>query len=582
MADFPLDESDEINRLWAKVGASPSEPDAFLNFNPAPDPQAGQQIVRDAVALLKRRHSQEEGYWSEVLTAKERALAMSKERQARLELELSALRARLQIEDASKLQQTAELEAQMRAVHESLEADRKRYEDEIRGLRALLDQARQRVAADTARTQKERQGWESKEQQYLIELAEYQALTQRLREESSQSAQQGERLSASLKEAKNAIEKTLSELLRERQLREETDKEKTAALRKVEEVQKHFEELSRLWEEERAQWRELWDRERSTWESQRSEFAQWEENLRKEREQWLSEVKAKEQDQLRFTDEMTRTLRLSAEATSKMTSVTRAIQEAAQKAPFLPAPVWRAMALAAAMLAVAYPAWRYASRYHFKEVSALALPAGNPTALGYDGALIWTADWDGTLKAFDPQNPQAPARTVALGVAAQPYRPVGLAFDGEYLWTADASQARILRQRAANPDQIVSARPSPGPAPTALAFDGQALWSYDAANKALYRHGVDESSAKAYSLDPDVVVTAMAWVQGELWVFDSKSKALMVFRFKDENFHFTDRYTLPDAVTGLAVAGLTNGRGHRLLWVLSASPRGTQLERYAF
>ncbi len=582
MSDLPLDESQEINRLWAKVSAASSEPESFLSFEDRPaSTTGGREAVWEAVSLLKRQHGQEARYWSEILAAKERALNAGKERQQRLQVEVEALRARLQLDDATKLQRTAEIEARMRAVYSSLEEERKRGEEEIRGLRALLEQARQRIAAENARAQQERGQWDRKEQQYLLDIAELQAMATRLQAEAGESSQKSLKLSESLKEAKNAVEKTLSELLKERQQREQVDREKSEALRKVDEVQKHLEGLSKLWEEERAQWRELWDRERSAWESQRSEFATWEDSLRKERESWLAQVQAKEQDQLKFTDAMTRTIRESTEATSKISALMRAAGEASRRRAKVPIWVWKCAAAAAAILAVAYPAWRYESRYHFKEVSAQVLPAGNPSALAYDGALLWTAQWDGTLEAYDPRNPQAPVREVKVN-AAPPYHPVGLAFDGEYFWSADAAQARILRHRAARPEEVVETRPSPGPAPTALAYDGRSLWSYDAANKALYRHGLDEASYKAYSLDPDLVVTAMAWVGSELWVFDSKTRALLVYRFASDVFHYEARYPLGRTVVGLATAGLTDGRGKRRLWLLSPSARGEQLERFSF
>src|SRR5262245_39014452 len=196
------------------------------------------------------------------------------------------------------------------------------------------------------------------------------------------------RLGDSLKEAKNALEKTLAELLCERQIRDEVEKERAVALKKVDEIQNHFTELSKLWEEERGQWRDLWDRERSTWEAQRMEFASWEENLRKEREAWHTELKAKEQDQLKFTEQMSEMLRQATETSTKITKVLRSLGLAAPA----PGQKWgpsrpvRYAALVLAFAAAALPVYKYLTRLEFKFESSTPVDLSNPTAMTYDGA----------------------------------------------------------------------------------------------------------------------------------------------------------------------------------------------------
>ena len=83
MAEFTPDElGREIDELWARVGTStplgPSErpsppPSSFID---APSPS--QEAAWDAMSLIKRQHRHQTTYWSEVLEAKERALAASR------------------------------------------------------------------------------------------------------------------------------------------------------------------------------------------------------------------------------------------------------------------------------------------------------------------------------------------------------------------------------------------------------------------------------------------------------------------------------------------------------------------------
>src|SRR5262249_31153869 len=154
------------------------------------------------------------------------------------------------------LQQTFDMQGKLDAAVADLEAERGRFEQEGASIRDILEQTRQRLNAETARWGQEQQQWERKEQQYLIDIGELQALSARVQQESGQSSEQIHRLSDTLKQAKNAIEKTLAEMLRERQLRAEADRERADAVKKVEAVQRHFDELSKAWNEERAQWRE--------------------------------------------------------------------------------------------------------------------------------------------------------------------------------------------------------------------------------------------------------------------------------------------------------------------------------------
>lgn len=579
----------EIDRLWARVSSfssteTPDFPPSSLNA-PAP---AG-SVAWETIDLLKKQHRHEILYWSDIVEAKEKALQELKLRQGAQESELRSLRQKLSADEGRVIGVELDMQAKLEASLSAINAERAAHEQEIRDLKGILDQTRERMAGEASRWKQEQREWEKKEQQYLLEMKELQDVSQRYQDRSVKASDESRRFGDSLKEAKNALEKTLSELLRERQIRDEAEKERVAAIKKVDDLQRHFEELSKLWEEERGQWRELWDRERSTWEAQRTEFASWEENLRKEREAWHGELKAKEQDQLKFTEHMTEVLRQSTETSSKLAAMMRTLglvnppRSQGGKGGPTRRLFWLAMALAAAAAAV--PVWKHLNRLQFKVESIHSVDLANPTALTYDGALLWVAEWSGNILALDPEDLHKPVRLARVGSVGA-YHPSALSFGGSFLWSADASQARILRHDSARPDIVLASRASPGPAPTALAFDGESLWSYDAANKAVYRHGSDETSYKAFAIEQDMVATAMAWVSGELWIFDSKSRRLLIFTYKENNFKLKDSHALGESILGLAAAG-SRGQGGlgRQLWALAgpnAQRAGHALIRYNY
>jgi hypothetical protein len=578
MAERPFDEFDglgkEIDRLWSKV-ASSSAPEYETGplAQPPTDASPSKVLAWEAVSMLKQRHSREARSWAEMVDAKDQALRSLRARVASLEADNAAMRGRLDEDSARVIEETGQARAQLEAAMSSFESERRQRDDEARALRALLEQARQRLAAEDARWKAEQRQWDKKEQQYLLDLRELSALASRHQKDSAASDDEARRLKDTLGEAKSALERTLAELLRERQTRAETEQERESALKKVGEAEKHLGELSKLWEEERAQWRELWDRERSTWEAQRQEFSSWEQRLRQEREKWHADLEAKEKDQLRFTDAMTQTLRETSELSERVKS---ALQPGGTSAWRGWSPRARALAAAAAVaLLAAPPAWRYASRRHLAVESTQAVALETPTAVAFDGTLVWISAWNGALTSYDPSKLDAPVRSAAPAAELGAYRPAGLAFGDGVLWTLDAAQARVIRHKASDPQRVLAARASPGPAPTALAFDGRALWSYDAANRALYQHGDDEASVKSFALEPDVVVTAMAWVAGDLWVFDAKARRLVEYRLEDGAFKRLRAEAFDRPVLSLAWASsLVDGKRRRQLWALEGPAGG--------
>jgi len=556
----PEDLQKEISRLWEKVGAA----SGAASFDVAPASSMGtfNDVAWETVAMLKSQYRRQERRWAELLDAREAALRALKERQGLMETELAALRERARTDDERVMAEVLDVGSRLDAAQKALEAERSNHERERRELRELADAARESVAAEAARWREEERRWQKKEQQYLLDLKELQALSGRRQEESARAEDSSRRYSDSLKEAKAALEKTLAELLRERRVRQETEEERAKAVKKISEVEKHFEELSRIWEEERAQWRELWDRERSAWESQRLEFSAWEENLRREREAWHSEITVKDQAQVKFAEQLTRNLRDSSATSEKLVAVMGRIAQLENRpagaAPPQPRPsrwrkAWPALALCCLFAALVLPLGRWFAAWTLKPLSIQNFALDNPTAMSAEGRLLWVSDWKGTLSVYDPQDLRSPARSASVvGIGA--YRPVAVAVGREIFYTLDAAQARVVRHRPDDPGSVLYAKAAPGPAPAALAWDGKALWSYDAVNKTLYRHGADESNAKAYPLEGDVVPTVLQWIKGKLWLYDSRSRRLKAYLFANDAF--TPLFSLDpeETVIGLAAA----------------------------
>mgnify|MGYP001562424582 CR=1 FL=1 len=570
----PEDLSREIERLWTRLGTV-----SDLASPPPVAPQAaGAELVWETVAMLKTQHRRREAALNEAIAAKEESLKLWRARAEAIQGETAELRARVDANDglvyAQHLDARQRLEGAARAIEQEREARR--------ALEAALDESRERIAAEVARAREAEALWAKRETQNLIDLKDIQSSAERRLQEAAQADQAVSALKGSLAEAKNALEKTLAELLLERHERVRVEEERARALKKTDEVEAHFKDLQRLWEEERAQWRELWDRERSTWEAQRQEFAQWEETLRREREAWHGELQEKEKSHLIFTDSLADKLRETTAAASLVAERMRRIENreerdqavsaqtnvAAGRATALRARRLRAAALAAAgavVIAISIPAWRWAAQWRYEPEATVPVAVPNASALAFDGTLLWIADWGGRLSALDPVDPRRVVQEVAVPSGGI-FRPTALAFGDGRMWTLDAARARLIRAKAARPEVVLAAIASPGPAPTALAFDGAALWSYDAANRALYRHAGDEATYQSYPLGDDVAPNALAWVDDRLWLNDTKSRRILVYALEGGRFMLKENHPSPDKATiGFAVLP---GKDGRRVWAL--------------
>lgn len=570
----PEDLSRDIERLWTRLGSASAEA-----APPASAPaSAGAELAWETVAMLKTQQRRREAALSDAIAAKEESLKLWRARAEALQAETDELRTRAEGSDELVYAQLLDAQQRLELAARALEHEK----EERRRMEAALEESRARITAEVERAREAEARWAKRETQSLIDLKDVQASAERRQQEAAQADQNVGALKGSLSEAKNALEKTLAELLLERHERARVEEERERALKKTDEVERHFNELQKLWEEERAQWRELWDRERSTWEAQRQELAQWEETLRREREAWHGELQEKEKSHLTFTDSLTGKIRETTVAAEQVAARMRQIEsreerdravsaqaaETAGRAASVRARRLRAAALALAgvlLIAAAVPAWRWGAEWRFTPEATAPVASLNPTALAFDGTLLWVADWGGRISALDPADPRRAVREIAVPSGGL-FRPVALAFGDGRMWTLDSARARLLRSLAARPESVVAAVASPGPAPTALAFDGASLWSYDAANRSLYRHASDEATYQAFPIEDDVVPNALSWVDGRLWLHDTKSRRIMIYALEDGRFALKEDHPSPDAATiGFAVLP---GAGGRRVWAL--------------
>ncbi len=556
MPEEPFGFEENLEDLWRKAESSSSE---FLIPLSGEAHAFPSQVAWDALSLVRQKSRREAEELSELLSSRYKALEESRQREAILKGEIQNLKSELSGQEAAILSGGLEAEGKIEAALKSIEEERKSHAIEKEKLKSLLAQTRERLSEQQKIIERQEEMWQKKEEEYLQSLREMQALTGRTQKESSTMSSELSKSSQSLREAKTALEKTLAELLEERHRLGEAEKDKAQALKKVSDLEKHLEELSKIWEQERAEWRELWDRERSAWQNQRAELSSWEENLRKERENWHADLEKKEAEHLRFTEAMNESVRESAEATAKLSSFMKRVSEKVEK-PSLAFKMmkrkgfWFSLIACASLGAGGYQVWNYLSRFHFRALSVQPVSLSSPTGLAFDGTLLWASDWDGDLKSFSPQKADVITRTAKV-LASKPYHPSSLTFAKGNLWSLDAAQARLIEHSPTDPAVVSESYPTPGPAPTALAFNGKSLWSYDAVNGLLYRHGSDPTQIQAFSLGSGMAVTAMAWVQGQLWAFDSKARELLVFKRQGSQMLLKARYPAHQTILGIVPSG---------------------------
>ena len=153
---------------------------------------------------------------------------------------------------------------------------------------------------------------------------------------------------------------------------------------------------------------------------------------------------------------------------------------------------------------------------------------------------------------------------------------VALAMSGDALYSLDAAQGRVVRHAIGRPSDVKALWPSPGPAPAVLAHDGKNLWSYDAVTRTFYRHLTEGADAVAenFRAELEVVPTAMAWRDGELWVYDSKGKQMVVFGLRGHALEPRKAAAFPAPALSLTMVFAPSDKGRSALELWALSPAG--------
>ena len=392
-----------------------------------------------------------------------------------------------------------------------------------------------------------------------------------------------------LAEAKEAVERTLSELLSERKNRQDADNKIKALEKNARELSDSLETAKANWDAERTQWRELWDRERSVWETHRQEFAVWEERLRSEREAWTARMREEEnkgvqaasgladllKDTSQWSEKVTQILKLYALKGVQLPQTFVSPSVTANTAPKKAFAKMTAAALAAMLIMASGVWWLYTFRahVHLKPAASYALDAANPTGLAVSKEGLWVSDGDKGLLLKDGKD--LSTLKIFNGAGAGPFRPAALAAALDGLWALDIAQLRFVKKDFKN-GAVIETVKTAGPAPQALACDGYNLWSFDAANGLLYKYSLDPKTGVAATFEiPGLKsLLAMQWRGSELWTLDSRG-VLARRGFKDGVFRLISSQKLKEPALAFLAAGPD-------FWTVerAAMPGGYELRRY--
>lgn len=508
-----------LNEMWKKVAGNEYVPDA------SPLPPDIRQSNLDTMRLLRDNFSKAEGDW--------KALVAGKDAQLRdLSAQLEETRAHLgeikqHYQEAREKMLNEELTAAL-GLEESkkiIDAQKKNHAREITLLKELLERTKTEMVSLQGRIdalRAERDEARRKADAASVEKADL--------------ADRAAGLQAKLADSKEAVEKTLAELLSERKNRRDDAAKMRDLETRIKDLSGSLESTKLNWDAERAQWREMWDRERSVWETHRQEFAVWEERLRSEREAWTLKMREAESKGVEHAAGLANVLKESSQWSEKVTQILKLYAVKGVELPsvfvsagpdqnFLKArrSVTRALALGlAGLMLLSVAAWQtyeWRAKVHYKPLSAAPLDLAHPAGLAVTREGVWLADWDRGLLLKDAKD-YATLRALAPA-AGEPMRAGALsAYDGG-LWTLDMAQLRYARQDGRD-GRLLETVKTPGPAPQGAAWDGYNLWAFDAASGLLYKYGLDPKAGPSatYRLEGVKSLASMQWYNGKLWVLD--------------------------------------------------------------
>ena len=513
----------QLNDMWKKVSGRDFVPDAA-----SPLPPDIRQADRDTMRFLRDNYTKAETEW--------RALIAAKDGQIRdLNAQLEETRAHL-----SEIKQHYQ-EAREKAINEEMaaavhleesgkliETQKKNHARELALLKELLERTKVEMVNLQGRIEalrKERDEWREKFTAQSVEKADL------------ADAKAG--LDAKLGDSKEAVEKTLAELLAERKNRRDDQAKMKDLEARIKDLGSQLETTRTNWDAERVQWREMWDRERSVWETHRQEFAVWEERLRAEREAWTIKMREAESKGVQNVAGLAEMLKETTQWSEKVTQILKlyALKGVELPSVFVSAApdqnfqkarrgVVRALAAGlAAMLLLGGAAWQihaWRAKVHYKLVATVPLDLPNPSGLAVTKDGVWLSDWNRGLSLKD-QKDLATVRVLPVP-AGEMLRPGALTASGDGLWTLDMAQLRYARQSPAD-GRVTDSAKTPGPAPQGAAWDGYNLWAFDASNGLLYKYGLEPAAGATatYALEGLKSLSCMQWVGGELWTIDTRN-----------------------------------------------------------
>lgn len=511
-----------LNELWKKVSGGDLAP------GEQPLPPDMRQANLDTMRLLRDNFSKAETNWRTLLAGKDAQLRDLTAQLEETRAHLSELKQHYQEAREKSLNEEMATALNYEESRKLLDAQKKNHAREIALLKDLLERTKTEIVglqtrADAVRAERDE--------------ARARATAAALDKQNLEDAKAA--LEAKLGDSKEAVEKTLAELLAERKNRRDDAAKMRDLEGQVKDLTGRLDAAKANWDAERTQWRELWDRERSVWETHRQEFAVWEERLRAEREAWTLKMREQEAKGVENAAGLANILKESSQWSEKVTQVLKLYALKGVELPSVfvsPSPdskfvaarrgVTRALALGlAGLILLSVSGWQFAvwrAKAHYKLLAAVPLDLPNPAGLAVTKDGVWLADWNRGLALKDIRDYST--LRVLPSPAGVPLRPGALSASDAGLWTLDLAQLRYARQDYKD-GSVKDSVKTPGPAPQGAAWDGYSLWAYDASTGLLYKYGLDPAAGAAatYQLDGLKSLACMQWVDGQLWTLDGKN-----------------------------------------------------------
>ncbi|HAH31299.1 MAG TPA: hypothetical protein DCL44_03180 [Elusimicrobia bacterium] len=564
----------QLEDMWQKVSGRKYVPDA-----PSLPSDIGSANL-DTLKLLKDNFSKADGEWRRLLEMKDSNLRELNARLEETKTHLAELRQHYHLAGEKLMNEELSAALNLEESKKTLATQKKNHAREITLLKEILERTKSEMISLGERVEalrRERDDWQKKFSEHSVFEAD-------LKDKAAG-------LEHKLGDAKEAVQRTLSELLAERKNHQDSENKIKALEKNAKELSAGLEAAKTNWDAERAQWRELWDRERSVWETHRQEFAVWEERLRSEREAWTARMREEENKGVQAASGLTTLLKDTSEWSEKVTQILKlyALKGVQLPQTFVlssvsanraPKKIFTSMAAAilAAVLIMTPLAWwlrNFRTQVHLKPVGGYALDVDNPSGLAGSKVGLWVADWNRGLLLKDRGD--LSTLRILNGAEDGPFRPAALAAAADGLWVLDMAQLRFVKKSFKDGTTLEIVK-TPGPAPQAPAYDGYNLWSFDAASGLLYKYSLDPKAGVTASFELKDLknLLAMQWCGGELWTLDSKSR-LRRYSLKDGVFSIVSNQQLKKpALTFWA-------DGSAVFWTVekAGTSAGYELQKYA-